>query len=977
MASPARPAPDALREEPGPPPAPPRRRGLLAGVLGLVALACAVAFPFAPVVQPQADYSWGGAGAVPTALPLMPYQPTQLTAVATCGAARALGDGTLIATVPADPDPRAARLDGLRMAVRGGSLLVTTAGVAFDPIPLPAGDCTVEFRSDPTATTLLLNGAPVVNRAGDLRPAVAALLTDARDTSGLGVRLTADTRFQTTISPVKTVILVIGVLAVLGMIVALARAEDRRRVRVLPRGWWRPRLTDLAVTATLAVWWVIGPVTVDDGYIAGIVRDRASSGFIGNVYRWLNAPEAPFSWFYDVYFVWSQVSASTLWMRLPSILLGLLSWWLLSRLVVPRLLPRAGRGIRWLAGATFLIWWLPLTLGLRPEPWVAAGTLLVVVGVERSLALRRLTPLVLALLVAGVTTAVTPGGLMAFAPVIAGAVPLLRTLRTSRLGPVVIVLSLLAAPAAAVFLMLPDQSLASMLEATRVRTLIGGGQPWYAEYNRYALLLTGDDMQGSLGKRAPVLLSIVAAVAVLWAAGRRFPGGPARRITVTFLLGLAAMTFTPTKWTQHFGDLAGVGAAVLLLGIVAVGRRSLAGRTAPWLAGLGVVTVVGSLVWAGQNIWPFVSNWWGLSWSSVPPQVAGFGVATLWLGLGILTVGGTLLVLAWRRAGGGAPALPRLLPTPASVTVVLVVAVVALQVLTFARTSWTHRDSYTLASDAVSTLRGAPCGLQERLSVETDPAAGLLPADGPGGLPVVPVDVGGTAMPGIRAVGTGDTAWFTLDPAQRDGRLPVVVTLSGALRGGDVLAAEFAGPAGTVSRSSLSPSGNTPTDVRLMAPGGADRVRLVVDVDPVDTPAVASLPRVPRLTPMDQLLPRGTEAILDWPVAFVFGCLTPAPLPDGTTALPQWRVAPPQADNSGAVTYAPSFGGPFAAARLLVTEQRMATYLDGDPTRDAAQVYRWVPREPLATAQPQVSERTVSGWSETGRTRVPGLDPVG
>jgi len=55
----------------------------------------------------------------------------------------------------------------------------------------------------------------------------------------------------------------------------------------------------------------------------------------------------------------------------------------------------------------------------------------------------------------------------------------------------------------------------------------------------------------------------------------------------------------------------------------------------------------------------------------------------------------------------------------------------------------------------------------------------------------------------------------------------------------------------------------------------------------------------------------------------------------------------------------------------------MATYLDGDPTRDAAQVYRWVPREPLATAQPQVTERQVSGWSEQGRTRVPGLDPVG
>jgi hypothetical protein len=43
------------------------------------------------------------------------------------------------------------------------------------------------------------------------------------------------------------------------------------------------------VTAVLVVWLVIGPVTVDDGYIQGIVSSRDSSGFVGNVYRWLNA----------------------------------------------------------------------------------------------------------------------------------------------------------------------------------------------------------------------------------------------------------------------------------------------------------------------------------------------------------------------------------------------------------------------------------------------------------------------------------------------------------------------------------------------------------------------------------------------------------------------------------------------------------------------------------------------------------------
>jgi len=1020
VVSPARPAPDAVREDP--PPAPTTRRpGVLAAVLGLVVLVCAVAFPFAPVVQPRADYSWGGPGAVVTALPLMPYHPTELTATVGC----VREPGTLLTTVPADPDPTAAPLDGLTIAVADETVRVRTAGVDLAAVPLPAGDCTITVRSDAASTSVLLDGAPVVTRTGDLRPAVAALESDAPDT--VSVQLTADTRFQTTITPLKVAIAVVGVLALLAMIVVL---EPRSRIRWLPRRWWRPRSSDLGVAAVLGVWWVIGPVTVDDGYIASIVRDRVSSGFIGNVYRWLNAPEAPFSWFYDVYWLWAQVSPSTVWMRLPSILLGLVTWGLLTRLLLPRLLPRAPRGLPWLAALCFLVWWLPLTLGLRPEPWVALGMLAAVLLVERAVALRRATPLVLALVVAGATTAVTPGGLMAFAPLVPAAVPLLRIVRRSgwRILPV-----LLAASAAAVFLMVSDQSLSGLLEATRVRTVIGGGEPWYAEYNRYALLLS-TDLQGSLAKRAPVLLTIAASVAVLWS--RR--NTPAVRLAATFLLGLASMTTNPTKWTQHFGDLAGVGAAVLVVGIVVTGRRVLAGRVAPWLVGLGALTVVGSLIWAGQNVWPFVSNWWGLTWSTVTPLVAGTAVATLWLGLGVLVVGAALLAVAWKRSSGRPAAPARWWPSPALVATVLVAAVVALQVLTFARTSWSHRDDYTLASDAVSTLRGKPCGLQERLSVETDPAAGLLPAAGPGPastgpaasgpagsgpagtgsagtgptgtgsagsgsagsgsagsgstgsgtgrasagdpaapagvLPVVATDAGGVEIPGVRAAGVGDTEWFAL-PSERV--LPVVVTISGTLRPGDTMAVEFAGPTDEVlARTSLAPGGETPRDQRLVPPDDATRVRLAVDA-PEGSDAAATLPRIPVLTPMEQLLPSGTEAILDWPVAFVFPCLTPAPLPLGTTVLPQWRVAPPQSDDAAGITYAPGFGGPFAAARLLVTEQRMAAYLDGDPMRDPAQLYRWVPIEPFATASPQVTDVTESGWSGTGRTRVPGLDPVG
>jgi arabinosyltransferase A/arabinosyltransferase B/arabinosyltransferase C len=370
-------------------------------VLGLIAALASVAFPFAPVQQPEVSYAWS-ADDGPAAIPLMPYQPVALAVGTTCSAVRAAGQGPVLSTVPLTPDPTAEPLHGLRLTATGGGLRIASAGVELGEVALPAGECALGVVSDPTRTAVLVDGDPLLTRDGDVRPDVAGAFSDLPD--GVDLRLTADTRFQTTISPVKAVLAVVAGLALLGMLLAV-RATDRAataRVRLLPRRWWLPRLTDVVVTAVLALWWVVGAITVDDGYIAGIVRGRADNGFIGNVYRWLNAPEAPFSWFYDLYHAWSLVSPSTAWMRLPSVLLGLLCWALLSRLVLPRLGPFAGRRwVPWAAALGLLSWWVPLNVGLRPEPWVAVGALVVFLAVERAVATRALLPLALGLVVAG------------------------------------------------------------------------------------------------------------------------------------------------------------------------------------------------------------------------------------------------------------------------------------------------------------------------------------------------------------------------------------------------------------------------------------------------------------------------------------------------------------------------------------------------------------------------------------------------
>ena len=675
--SPPAPRLDAVRAGPG------ARVAVRVLLLGAVATLAAVAFVLAPVRQPEVTYTWTPADGSAVALPLMPYQPVTLTATVSCAAARA---GVRLSTVPPVPDPEAAPLAGLTLVGTPADVAVTSGGTALGPVALPAGDCTLLLTSDAAATTVSIDGAPVLRHDGDVRPDVAGVFGDGFTGGTAAVTVVADTRFATTPTPVKLGLGAVCLLALAGLGGALARADRRwstRRVRLLPRGVARPRTVDAAVTALLLVWWAVGAGTVDDGYLAGIVRGRAENGFVGNAYRWLNAPEAPFSWFVEPYHWWTLAAPSgvpsTPWMRLPSTLLGLVCWVLVSRLLVPRL-GSAGRrrGTAWVAALAFGTWWVPFGLGLRPEPWVAVGAVLVFVAVERALATGRVLPLAAALTAAGTTAAVTPGGLLAFAPVLAAAVPLLRRQRartdlqlTGAWPALPLLAVIVAAPAAALLLMAADQGAAALAEAVRVRGVIGGGRPWAEESVRYALLLTPGEIQGTIGRRAAVLTTVLAAAALAWVlAGRGGPRagiapGPTRRLLVTLALAAVAMTFSPTKWTQHFGALAGLGTAVLTLGLVAFGPRAwrAVARHDPALArrqrvaGLGAVTAVGALVLAGRNAWPFVGAWYTPTFSTLPPQVPVPGgdvpVSTLVIAVGGAVTAAALARSAWRRSGTG------------------------------------------------------------------------------------------------------------------------------------------------------------------------------------------------------------------------------------------------------------------------------------------------------------------------------------
>ena len=413
-----------------------------------------------------------------------------------------------------------------------------------------------------------------------------------------------------------------------------------------------------------------------------------------------------------------------------------------------------------------------------------------------------------------------------------------------------------------------------MLEATRVRSLIGGGAPWYEEYRALRHAAGAGVFQGSIGRRAAVLVTLLAAAAVLaGGAPGRLAAGPAAGWSSTFLLALAVMTFTPDEVDPALRRPRGLGAAVLVLG-ARPGRRGASGR--------------------GRRRWPGGRRRRGAGAGRLQPlavrvgagsprrsprcrrRSSGSPLATL------LLVGGRGGRLSARLAvlGAGADTAARAAVLAAGAVVVCWSACWRCRCWRLARVAVAHRDSYTLASDARRHARRRPVRAAAHPLGGDRPGRGPAAATGgrgtvpPGSAPTaahpVPSTSAACTLPGFVVAGRSPPAWFTLDPQQRDG----------GCRSSSRRSARCA-PATTCGSSSdrrAAERRRSPGDAGrhpAIAPAGAKAVRLVSTRARGRHGPRSTLPRVPRLTPMDQVLPPGTRAILDWPVAFLFPCLAP------------------------------------------------------------------------------------------------------
>ncbi|AHH14975.1 arabinosyltransferase [Nocardia nova SH22a] len=736
-------------------PAFPRIR-LAALLSGLIAVVLAVLTPLLPVREDRTSLDWPQPQSVPVTAPLVSYVPLQLDASVPCAAFRDLPAGTVLSTVPADaPDASAKGLIAKVTDEPGGrtlSVLLRDIPLLSAPLTEVGGCAQLAIASTAQATTAEFtqvtrkDGTPFTNTVGgDVRPQIVGVFTDL-ERAQLGdarVHAAIDSRFSSSPSALKLAAIIGAVVFTILSLICLHlidTGDGRRARRFLPAHWWRFTVADAVVLGTLVIWHFIGANTSDDGYILNMARASKHSGYMANYYRWFGVAEAPFGWPYEVLSWMTRVSDASWWMRLPALLAGIACWLVISREVLPRLgsLVRRDRVARWTAGLVFLAAWLPYDNGLRPEPLIALGALLTWCSIERSIATKRLLPAAIAVLIAAFSLAAGPTGLICIAALIAGSRPVLQHIISRARGggsagrAILRYGSLLAPGVAAGTLVLvvvfADQTLASVMEATRVRKIIGPNVAWFDERTRWdSLLMLAPD--GSLSRRFGILgmlLCLLVCVLVMLRKSGRIPGtakGPSARILGIVFMSLILMMFTPTKWTHHFGVYAGLAGSLAALTAVAVGVNGIRARYNRSLFAAAVFFLL-AITFTGSNGWWYVSSY-GVPWFDKAPLVAGKGLSTLFLGLAVLCI--LLAAYQYYREPYRKPRERRRFDTWAIQPLTIAAAVLVLfEVASLAKGAVTQYPSYSIAKSNFRALGGHPCSLADAVLTETDTADSLL-----------------------------------------------------------------------------------------------------------------------------------------------------------------------------------------------------------------------------------------------------------
>jgi len=737
----------------------------VAFIAGLLGALFAVAVPLLPVHVDHTTLSWPQQNSSRSiTAPLVTYAPLTFDANIPCSAVTQLASrgGVVLSTMPnGAPDlDRYGFVARVNPAADGkpAAFEAVMRNQSLLNVPLnQLRNCTFTVHADMSSATAALTGSPVqpVTLTGDWRPQLVGMFSDLPHAAGTTATAQVDSRFSIVPTVAKRAATILAIVCTLIALVALIRLDaldGRRFRRLLPQRWWTFRVVDAVVFATLVVWYFIGSTTSDDGYQFGMARVSLVSGYMANYFRYWGVPETPVGtpWF-DLLARMSELSTASPWMRLPTLLAGILTWLLISREVIPRFgtAIRRNRVAVWTGALGFLAIWLPYNNGLRPEPVVAVSVLLTWCFVERSIAMRRLFPYALAIIVAAFACTANPSGAICFAPLLAGMRSVWRFgivrarelagadsgTKVSWWGWVRAYGALLAPLAGAgslivavAFSVIP---LSDMFETDRVHQIAGPASPWYDEYLSYQWLFmpTAD---GSIGRRFGMVamwLGLLVCAFVLLRKGGRIPftaPGPTKRLLGLTFGAMFLLALSPTKFTHHNGVYAGLAGSIAALTAVAVGPRVMRSpRNRALFA--AVVALIMAQVFTSVNQWWWVSSF-GVPWNDKPPSFHGFLLEKVFVVIAVLC----LALAAWwhvRAPGNGVPhrVSPRAWKLAKIPPLTVAAAILVLfEVASFAKGTVAQGAGFSLASSNVNAVLGKPCGLANDVLVEPDPNASML-----------------------------------------------------------------------------------------------------------------------------------------------------------------------------------------------------------------------------------------------------------
>lgn len=966
---------------------------ILAIILGLVGVAIGLALPFMPVTATEATVTWPipGQPATSTTAFFVPYRPAELTATVPCTAIRAdAGDrtSTVLATGPEG--------DGLvlKSGPHGAELLLGHRSVPLGDTA--AGeDCGITVRAAANGVTISDRKGPAIDLPGESVPKVFGFRTDLDPARAAGMTVVARTASAfatrpTTSKELFVAVQLVAVLTAFGLLVHAGRRVDppvrsagtSRRTAHLGTTW-----VDVAVIAVLLGWAVIGPLSVDDGWATTIARTYAATGNAGNYYRWWNASEAPFAFSQQILATLTRVSLQPVWLRLPSTLLAVGTWFVLSRGVLRAALPAVAdtARIRLLAGLCLLVAWLPFNLGERPESYVAFG-LTAVVG----LLWRARSPVALggAALVIGLTVPISPTSIVLAAPVAVfafRAIKILHRTASTTLELLARVVLLACVASVGLTVVFADQTVDGVITATDWHTFFGPSLPWYDEPDRYRYLL-GEGQQGSFAKRSSLLLALALLPTVGMLFARRSERSDemrsAARLAAVVVIALGLLSLVPSKWSYHLGALAGLLASFMAVSVAALvirTRMPVVDRSAAVIATVGgaLMVAAASLAFAGANAWwlPEVAD---VPWAV--GQVRPFGVpldsAPVWVGVWVLALAALAAIFARRRTG----AVVRALITAPAVLTVLAAATALLVLVSSFVAAPIRRPSGSLAVANLRWLAGrSACGIADDVEVLRDDeplrqasmfedldgfvALGGFDQDWPPPDPPgfgASTDLWGSLVDGRQHTATMTSPWFMLAPLGSAEGLSVSV--SGRTDGGNEVFFEFgrssgdrpvgAAQYGVTVLADVAPSDRavpaggperrlwrTVTVDAAQLPAGADRVRIRAR-DAGDDPAAGLAltgPRRHTVISLTDFLADHGPVLESWPQSFLLPCVHDiAGVADGLARTPRALIVA-----SGPWFTQPSdqrIGGVFAGLVAYGGLHEVATRLAGNPDIDWGRV---------------------------------------